>query len=171
MATFDKPKGGTELMYDELMKRLALNYQEEFSIFNYLPYANFNKPTIYWNQLSYDQGAIQFLKEPEWIEKIDRFVFVSHWQAERFRQMFNIPGYKTAVFKNACIGVTPRRHGVRDTIRLCYTSTPWRGLEVLLEAWEILKPKNAELHVFSSCKIYGEEFGKTDFQYEHLYNK
>jgi len=171
MATFDKPKGGTELMYDELMKRLALNYQEEFSIFNYLPYADFNKPTIYWNQLSYDQDAIQFLKEPEWIDKIDRFVFVSHWQAERFRQMFNIPGYKTAVFKNACIGVTPRRHGVKDTVRLCYTSTPWRGLEVLLEAWEILKPKNAELHVFSSCKIYGEEFGKTDFQYKHLYDK
>ena len=168
---FDKPKGGTELMYDELMKRLALNYQEEFSIFNYLPYADFNKPTIYWNQLSYDQDAIQFLKEPEWIDKIDRFVFVSHWQAERFRQMFNIPGYKTAVFKNACIGVTPRRHGVKDTVRLCYTSTPWRGLEVLLEAWEILKPKNAELHVFSSCKIYGEEFGKTDFQYKHLYDK
>ena len=171
MATFDKPKGGTELMCDELMKRLALNYQEEFSIFNYLPYADFNKPTIYWNQLSYDQDAIQFLKEPEWIDKIDRFVFVSHWQAERFRQMFNIPGYKTAVFKNACIGVTPRRHGVKDTVRLCYTSTPWRGLEVLLEAWEILKPKNAELHVFSSCKIYGEEFGKTDFQYKHLYDK
>jgi glycosyltransferase involved in cell wall biosynthesis len=171
MATFDKPKGGTELMYDELMKRLALNYQEEFSIFNYLPYADFNKPTIYWNQLSYDQGAIQFLKEPEWIEKIDRFVFVSHWQAERFRQMFNIPGYKTAVFKNACIGVTPRKHGVKDTVRLCYTSTPWRGLEVLLKAWELLQPKNAELHVFSSCKIYGEEFGKTDSQYEHLYNK
>ena len=171
MDTFDKPKGGTELMYDELMKRLALNYQEEFSIFNYLPYADFNKPTIYWNQLSYDQDAIQFLKEPEWIDKIDRFVFVSHWQAERFRQMFNIPGYKTAVFKNACIGVTPRRHGVKDTVRLCYTSTPWRGLEVLLEAWEILKPKNAELHVFSSCKIYGEEFGKTDFQYKHLYDK
>jgi len=171
MDMFDKPKGGTELMYDELMKRLALNYQEEFSIFNYLPYADFNKPTIYWNQLSYDQDAIQFLKEPEWIDKIDRFVFVSHWQAERFRQMFNIPGYKTAVFKNACIGVTPRRHGVKDTVRLCYTSTPWRGLEVLLEAWEILKPKNAELHVFSSCKIYGEEFGKTDFQYKHLYDK
>ena len=56
MGTFDKPKGGTELMYDELMKRLPMNYQEEFSIFNYLPYADFSKPTIYWNQLSYDQG-------------------------------------------------------------------------------------------------------------------
>ena len=38
MDMFDKLKGGTELMYGELMKRLALNYQEEFSIFNYLPY-------------------------------------------------------------------------------------------------------------------------------------
>ena len=29
MDTFDKPKGGTELMYDELMRRLPMNYQEE----------------------------------------------------------------------------------------------------------------------------------------------
>jgi glycosyltransferase involved in cell wall biosynthesis len=171
MVMFDKPKGGTELMYDELMKRLPLNYQEEFSIFNYLPYADFSKPTIFWNQLSYDQDAIQFLKDPKWIDKIDYFVFVSHWQAERFRQMFNIPGYKTKVLKNACIGVNSRRSGVIDNVRLCYTSTPWRGLDVLLKAWEILKPKNAELHVFSSCKIYGKEFSKTDSQYEHLYNK
>jgi glycosyltransferase involved in cell wall biosynthesis len=171
MDTFDKPKGGTELMYDELMKRLPMNYQEEFSIFNYLPHADFSKPTIYWNQLSYDQGAVQFLKEPEWIDKIDRFVFVSHWQAEKFRQLFNIPGYKTHVFKNASIGVNPRQHGERKKVKLCYTSTPWRGLEVLLKAWEILKPENAELHVFSSCKIYGKEFGESDSQYEHLYNK
>lgn len=171
MDTFNKPNGGTELMFDELMRRLPMNYQEEFSIFNYLPYADFNKPTIYWNQLSYDQAAIQFLNEPEWIEKIDQFIFVSHWQAEKFRQLFNIPGYKTHVFKNASLGVKPREHGVREKVRLCYTSTPWRGLEILLKAWEILKPENAELHVFSSCKIYGEEFAKTDFQYEHLYNK
>ena len=171
MDTFDKPKGGTELMYDELMKRLPMNYQEEFSIFNYLPYADFSKPTIYWNQLSYDQGAIQFLKEPEWIDKIDKFIFVSHWQAEKFRQLFNIPGYKTHVFKNASLEIKPRQQGKRKKVKLCYTSTPWRGLEVLLKAWEILKPENAELHVFSSCKIYGKEFGESDSQYDYLYNK
>lgn len=171
MDTFDKPKGGTELMFDELMRRLPMNYQEEFSIFNYLPYADFNKPTIYWNQLSYDQPAIEFLKEPNLIEKIDQFIFVSHWQAEKFRQLFNIPGYKTHVFKNASLGVIPREHGVREKVRLCYISTPWRGLEILLKAWEILKPQNAELHVFSSCKIYGKEFGELDSQYEHLYAK
>ena len=135
MDTFDKPKGGTELMFDELMRRLPLNYQEEFSIFNYFFQADFSKPTVYWNQLSYDQGAVQFLKEQEWIDKIDRFVFVSHWQAEKFRQLYNIPGYKTHVFKNASLGVETRQHGKRKKIKLCYTSTPWRGLEVLLRVW------------------------------------
>jgi len=172
MDTFDKPKGGTELMYDELMKRLPLNYKEEFSIFNYLTYADFSKPTIFWNQLSYDQQAIQFLSDPEWIDKIDQFVFVSHWQAERFRQMFSIPGYKTTVLKNACIGVNPKEYGVKNTIKLCYTSTPWRGLDILLKAWEILNLRDCELHIFSSCKIYGPEFAESsESQYEHLYKK
>ena len=172
MATFDKPKGGTELMYDELMERLPLKYKEKFSIFNYLPYADFTKPTIFLNQLSYNQEAIQFLKEPEWIDKINHFVFVSHWQAERFRQIFNIPGYKTTVLKNACIGVKPRRPGVIDNVKLCYTSTPWRGLDVLLKVWEILQPQNCELHIFSSCKIYGLEFSNSsEVYYEHLYEK
>jgi hypothetical protein len=38
-------------------------------------------------------------------DKIDKFVFVSHWQAEKFRQLFNIPGYKTHVFKNASLKI------------------------------------------------------------------
>jgi len=157
---FDKPKGGTELMYDELMKRLPDNYREQFSIFNYLPHADFSKKTIYWNQLSYDQEAVQALKDPKLVEQIDHFVFVSHWQAEKFRQLYNIPGFKTHVLKNASLGVMAREGGKRDKIRLCYTSTPWRGLEVLLDAWELIKPNNCELHVFSSCKIYGPEFGE-----------
>jgi glycosyltransferase involved in cell wall biosynthesis len=168
---FDKPKGGTELMFDELMRRLPDNYKEQFSIFNYLPHADFNKKTIYWNQLSYDQDAVQALKDPKLVEQIDHFVFVSHWQAEMFRKLFNIPGYKTHVLKNASLGVIPRNGGKRDKVRLCYTSTPWRGLDVLLNAWEIAKPDNCELHIFSSCQIYGPEFGENDMNYQSLYNK
>ena len=169
---FDKPKGGTELMHDELMARLPENYKEVFSIFNYLSYADFTKKTIYWNQLSYDQNAIEPLKDPEVINKIDHFVFVSHWQAEMFRKMFNIPGYKTSVIKNAHTGVGKRHVSARDTVRLCYTSTPWRGLDVLLRAWEILQPKNCELHIFSSTQIYGKDFAATaEDGYKHLYDK
>jgi glycosyltransferase involved in cell wall biosynthesis len=168
---FDKPKGGTELMFDELMRRLPDNYKEQFSIFNYLPQADFSKKTIYWNQLSYDQDAVQALKDPKLVEQIDHFVFVSHWQSEMFRKIFNIPGYKTHVLKNASLGVIPRVQGKRDKVRLCYTSTPWRGLDVLLDAWELANPDNCELHIFSSCQIYGPEFGENDVNYEPLYER
>ena len=101
----DKPMGGTELMYEELMKRLPQEYKDKFSIFNYPAYADSTKPTIYWNQLSYDQQAVQFLTASENIDAISQFVFVGNWQAEQFRKIFNIPGYKTTVLKNACIGL------------------------------------------------------------------
>ena len=35
----DKPMGGTELMYEELMKHLPQEYKDKFSIFNYHPHA------------------------------------------------------------------------------------------------------------------------------------
>lgn len=168
---FEKPKGGTELMFEELQKRLPQEIWDKYSIFNYLPNADFSKETIFWNQLSYDQQAIQFLNDPSYIEKIDHFVFVSHWQSEMFRKIFNIPGYKTSVIKNACIGVDKKIPIDPNNIKICYTSTPWRGLDVLLKAWELNPPKNCELHVFSSCKIYGPEFGENDTQYQELYDK
>jgi len=168
---FDKPMGGTELMYNELMSRLPDSYREHFSIFNYISQADFSKITIYWNQLSHDQEAVQFLKDPQYIDKIDWFVFVSHWQAEQYRKHFGIPGYKTYVLKNACAGTESRKPRNDDKVRLCYTSTPWRGLDVLLRAWEILQPIDCELHVFSSCKIYGTDFARHDSEYEHLYEK
>lgn len=168
----DKPMGGTEIMYEELIRRLPEETKNKVSIFNYLSYADFNKPTVYWNQLSYDQNAVQFLKDPSYIEKIDKFVFVSHWQSEMYRKVFNIPGYKTAVIKNACIGTDRRQPGERKHIRLCYTSTPWRGLDVLLGAWKILQPQNCELHVFSSTKIYGKEFAiSAAGNYEELFDE
>jgi glycosyltransferase involved in cell wall biosynthesis len=49
--------------------------------------------------------------------------------------------------------------------RCAYTSTPFRGLSVLLDAWERLRPANAELHVWSSMKLYREDDGP----YQHLY--
>ena len=168
---FDKPMGGTELMYNELMRRLPEEYRNKYSIFNYIGNADFEKPTIYWNQLSYDQQAVQWLSDPKNVEAIDHFVFISHWQSEYYRKLFNIPGYKTSIIKNACIGVEPRKSGEREIVRLCYTSTPFRGLDVLLEAWDKLKPKDCELHVFSSCNIYGEDYAATeDPKYTDLYN-
>lgn len=174
MTTFKEPLGGTELMFHELNRRLAdsgHDFWAQISLFNYLPQADFTKKTVYWNQLSWDQPAVQFLKDRQMVEKIDHFVFVSHWQAEQFRRVFQIPGYKTWVLKNACLGVETPIDSPKERIKLCYTSTPWRGLEVLIRAWEILNPSDCELHIFSSCQIYGPEFGQNDVVYQSLYDK
>lgn len=168
----DKPMGGTELMYEELIRRLPQDYKDKFSIFTYPANADPNKHTIYWNHLSYDQPSVQFLSDPSNIEKVDSFVFVSHWQSNQFRNLFNIPGYKTRVIKNASLDVTQREGGPREKVKICYTSTPWRGLDVLLHAWELTNTENCELHVFSSTKIYGKDFAiNNENQYQELYDK
>lgn len=158
-------------MYNELVQRLSKEYFDTFSIFNYPSYADFTKKMVYWNQLSFDQNAVQFLREKQNVDRIDHFIFVSNWQAEQFRKIFNIPGEKTSVIKNACIGIKPKQSIInKKKIKICYTSTPWRGLDVLLRSWEILNPENCELHIFSSCKIYGKDFASEDTKYEFLYD-
>ena len=95
-------------------------------------------------------------------------MFVSYWQQERYLRIFE---------------VTPaalRRHQERDryeptnrgpwvsgpTWRCAYASTPFRGLSVLLDAWRLLDPKNAELHIWSSMKLYAEDDGPYEALYE-----
>jgi len=172
MSQFIKKQGGAELMYDELMRRVDKELIKDISIFNYLSDADFNKKTVYWNQLSYDQEAINFLNDTGMVNRIDHFVFVSYWQAETYRESFDLPDSKINVIKNACIGVEPKLERDKGKIKVCYTSTPWRGLDILLDAWSKLNPTNAELHVFSGTKIYGNEFYKSqDEIHKHLYNK
>ena len=55
-------------------------------------------------------------------------------------------------------------------------STPHRGLEILLDAWELMKKEypseavdSAELNIFSSFKIYDRPH--MDEQYRHVYKK
>lgn len=174
---FEKPMGGTELMFHELRKRLP-EQLDKFSVFNYPVYADVEKPLIYWNQLSYDQPNVSFLQEEEVLNKIDRFVFVSHWQSERFRQKFSIPGFKTRVIKNALINYenidyTPVNERRTNKIKICYTSTPWRGLNVLLTAWSLIPDEikdHLELHIFSGTQIYGPDFYESeDEKYNELY--
>lgn len=172
MAQFDNPVGGTELMYNELMNRIDKKYIKNVSIFNYLSKADFNKKTVYWNQLSYDQEAVNFLNDLGFVERINHFVFVSYWQAEIYKKFFKIPDSKINVIKNACIGVEPKLPRNNNKIKVCYTSTPWRGLDILLDSWNKLRPKDAELHIFSGTKIYGKEFyNASDEIHNHLYTK
>ena len=59
-----------------------------------------------------------------------------------------------------------------DPIKLIHTSTPWRGLNVLLGAMELIKRDDITLDVYSSTKIYGSEFElQNDKQFKPMYDK
>jgi hypothetical protein len=45
-----------------------------------------------------------------------------------------------------------------DPIKLIYHSTPWRGLNVLLAAMQMIKNPLITLDVYSSTQIYGDQF-------------
>jgi glycosyltransferase involved in cell wall biosynthesis len=150
--------GGTEILYSQLSSRL--NFDDINLITSVCDPARLHptKPNILWQHLSYDQPNVQNLKNPDMVAKYDAIVFVSHWQHDHFRRHFPIPGSKCYVIQNATEKVTlyvkPKAH----KLRLIYTSTPWRGLKMLVQAYKNLNRKDVELLVYSGTSIYGPQF-------------
>lgn len=172
-----KPIGGTELQYNLLYKyvdhKLLDNFQITTSVPEKEPLSK-DKINILWEQNSYDQpNIVPWMKDSSNHSKYDWYVFNSHWSAEKYRMVFKLPPHKCTVIKNA-IDVFPG-HAVYkqgQKLKLLYTSTPWRGLSVLLGAMQLIKNPLIELDVYSSTQIYGDAFKeKNDDIYKPLYDQ
>ena len=158
-----KPQGGTEILYDTLVSKInpadyGINLIKSVCDSSALESGLKN---IVWQHLSYDQPLVAGMQSINFTNSVDAFVYVSHWQYQQFRSVFPYPFRKGHVIKNA---INPIEYVPKDRdgkLRLIYTSTPWRGLDVLLDSWEMLGRDDAELHVFSSTKIYGDGFAAT----------
>ena len=165
------PRGGTEIQHHFLShyvdEKLLSNFQICTSIPNKVPILE-DKINILWQKNSYDQPNIYpWFEDKNNHDKFDWYIFNSHWNYEKFRYKFDVPTHKCHVIKN---GVTnfPEKASYKkgDMVRMLFHVTPWRGLNVLLGAMQQLQDCNVHLDVFSSCKIYGEEFEKAN---EHIY--
>jgi glycosyltransferase involved in cell wall biosynthesis len=167
-----QPKGGTEILVDTLKEHLdfsginliASNCRPELVV----P----GKKNILLQGLSYDQDNVQGMRSPSFVDSIDCFIYVSHWCYEKFREKFNAPAWKSVVIKNATtvFDVNPKP---KEKLKFIYTSTPWRGLHVLLKAFRLLNRSDVELDVYSSTVIYGTAFaqsveGQFDLLFEEL---
>ena len=163
------PMGGTEIMIEGLKSHvgpaldkinLAVNQPSEIS--------GDGRPHVVWIHHNVDQSWVQWCRDPALVAKVDIFVFVSHWQLERFVTLFGLPRAKCAVLRNATdLPTNCRQWRSREIWKCGYASTPFRGLALLLDAWDLLAPSNAELHIWSSMKIYGVD----DSKYQPLYDK
>lgn len=134
-------------------------------------------PLVLWTQHAHDQPAMQPLLQPACPGLWDRIVCISQWQRSMFAQQLGVPAAHLEVLRNA---IGPAFQGLfRDAEelehvkagppRLAYTSTPFRGLELLLSCFPAIRQQHPEcqLDVFSSMRVYGTE-GPQD-AYQHLY--
>jgi UDP-glucose:(glucosyl)LPS alpha-1,2-glucosyltransferase len=172
------PIGGTELQYNLLFKFVDNNLLNKFqittSVPEKIPLAQ-DKINILWVQNSYDQpNLVPWFMNKDNHKKYEWYVFNSHWCAEKYRMTFNVPSEKCVVIKNAIEDFPDKQNVYKkgDPINLIFTSTPWRGLSVLLGAMQLIKNPLIKCHVYSSTKIYGTDFyEKTDESYHPLFEQ
>jgi len=134
---------------------------------------------ILWNHHSYDQPPIQQLKDPADQDSYDGIAFVSNWQRDRFHEHFNTDPKKAGVMRNAVSNYFLKMFAHEESIVahkskppiLAYTSTPFRGLDLLLEVFPRIREAipGVRLKVFSSMKVYQVEKSQDQLRYGGLY--
>lgn len=114
------------------------------------------------------------VRNPESRDRFDRIVFSSNWQYQQFRNELRLP--YSEQFRVIETGVTPiawteKTDPRTSPIRLIYTSTPHRGLELLVPIFEQLSEMFdfIELDVYSSFKLYG--WDSRDEEYQKLFDR
>lgn len=162
------PKGGTEILWSGFKKWVNNDLASRVNII--LSDCNpallsSTKPNILWQHVDTDQGVARGMGNPEFVSRLDRIVFVSNWQMNKWIETFNLPPQKCVVLLNAIEQIEWTERDRSNKLRLIYTSTPWRGLEVLVEAFKLLGRSDVELDVYSSTVIYGVHFMPNAYQW------
>lgn len=167
-------KGGTELLQERLYggdvpRDLLEKYQIIFSRAREL---DPNKKKIYYCHDLPEDPESSRLSDPLFRKKIDKFVFVSNWQMEQYKEKRGVPYGQSVVIKNSIIPFDTSKRTKSDKIRLVYHPTPHRGLEILVPVFKALCEKygdKIQLDVYSSFNLYG--WGQRDEQYKDLFDE
>ena len=171
--TNENSMGGTERMTMELAERVDSELLKDFQIVSSrVRELQEDKIRVFWSHDLPGDPESEFLKDKNKMNQFHKFVFVSNWQMQGYMQAYGIPWSKCVVLRNAIDPIElPKEPKSNDTIRFIYTSTPHRGLNILVPVFEKLAEKynNIHLDVFSSFEIYG--WKQRDEQYQELFDQ
>jgi glycosyltransferase involved in cell wall biosynthesis len=126
---------------------------------------------LLWCHVVPDHPGMRELAQPIVRDSFDGFVFVSRWQQQAMEQVFGFKkpaavignGFAPA-FENMFASAAELRKAKEN--RAAYTTTPFRGLSILLDVMKGLKT-GTKLDLYSSMKVYQKEGG--DDQFAPLY--
>lgn len=156
------PMGGTEILKAGLYKHTNIAQHEDINIVLSNPYfknIKYTKKNLLWQHLAHsDESLRPGYTDPSFMNSINSFVYVSHWQHEKYRWIFKIPLENAYVIKNAIEPIEFKPKPKDGKIKLIYTSAPFRGLDMLLPAFEMLNRDDVELDIYSSAKMYGDGY-------------
>ncbi len=125
---------------------------------------------IFWTGDAFNQPAIENFGHPSIQDNIDLIFCVSNWHRQTFIDTFQLPAEKVVAIRNGFNPELIRCGSARDWNRGAYSSTPFRGLDILLRLFPEIRRRipGFTLDVFSSMKVYGwhsdqdqRAFGKT----------
>ncbi|AXY67772.1 glycosyltransferase [Thermosynechococcus sichuanensis E542] len=150
-----------------------------FSIQNLRTILPSSTSLVLWTQHHVDQPAVQNLSDPRIVSLIDRIVVVSEWQRQQYLTEFKLEPSLIVVLRNAVSPYFEHLFSPEEAIlqaklpriRLAYTSTPFRGLEQLLQIYPRVYQRysNLELDVYSSMSVY--QVSPAEDQWQVLYQK
>lgn len=100
-----------------------------------------------------------------------KIVFVSNWQMQSFINKYDLPWSKCLVIPNSIEQIEYKARPVSDKVKIIYHTTPHRGLNILVPAFEELAKtdQDLQLDVYSSFKLYGWE--ERDAPYQQLFDR
>jgi glycosyltransferase involved in cell wall biosynthesis len=103
---------------------------------------------------------------------VDLVFCVSGWHRDSLIRRFGLPPAKVVATRNGFASDSVLTGGPRDIATSAYTSTPFRGLEILLEVFPAIRRRvpSAALDVFSSMKVYGWTPEQDQRAYGAIYN-
>lgn len=132
---------------------------------------------ILWTQSDTNQRAVSELRRPEIRGDWDAIVCVSQWHAAEMRREFGLEFEQVVVLRNAVAPAFINLFPDRDALAraksaesvLAYTSTPFRGLDVLLSIFPQVHrhDERVRLRVYSSMKVYWQD--ESNDSYSPLY--
>jgi len=139
-----------------------------------------NLKIILWTQHDSDQPAVEVLNKPEVVKSFDAFVLISNYQKKNYIKQFGVSPRKCVVLRNAISPVFENLYKKgestiskkSDIPALTYTSTPFRGLNLLIQMFPAIKNiyPAVKLRVFSSLAVYHVSKEEDDKNYGALYD-
>jgi glycosyltransferase involved in cell wall biosynthesis len=131
-------------------------------------------PLVLWTGHAVDQAVVQHLAQPDVRAAWDAVAGVSMWHRNQIVAQFGLAAHQVFALPNAVGPAFERLFASTEELQrakagppvLAYTSTPYRGLNLLLAAFPLLRTRwpEAQLRIYSSMGVYQQPEANDPFR-------